>query len=56
MLIIDDALAVVGSINFDRLSLERMEEGSLVISDPQVVKSLEASWAEDIRHSKEIHL
>lgn len=54
--LIDDHLAVVGSINFDRLSQDLMDEGALVMSDPQVVAELERYWTEDLEHCTEIPL
>lgn len=53
-MLVDDHLSVVGSINFDRLSLAEMEEGSLVMSDPRVVAELVKSWETDLAHCVEI--
>jgi cardiolipin synthase len=55
-IIVDDWLAVVGSTNLDVLSLNKLGEGSLVMSDPEFVRKLERCWAKDLRHSKEITL
>lgn len=53
-MIVDEHLSVVGSINLDRLSLEAMEEGSLVMSDPRVVSELEKRWELDVTRCVEI--
>ena len=45
---------MVGSINLDKFSLEALEEGSLVMSDPKVAQQLEQAWEKDITHSKEV--
>lgn len=46
-LLVDDRLSVVGSINLDPLSLYWLEEGSLVVDDPEVNASLARQWARD---------
>lgn len=53
-ILVDDHLCVVGSINLDRLSLEAMEEGSLVMSDPKLVAELVKHWEGDITRSREV--
>jgi len=53
-MVVDDHLSVLGSINLDRLSLNAMEEGSLVMSDPHVVEELTKTWEADLLHCKEI--
>jgi cardiolipin synthase len=54
-MVVDDHLSVLGSINMDRLSLEAMDEGSLVMSDPRVVDELVKYWDEDIPFCVEQH-
>lgn len=54
-MVVDDHLSVVGSINLDRLSLEAMDEGSLVMSDPRVVNELVEYWESDLPHCVEQH-
>ena len=54
-LLADDTLSVVGSTNFDPLSLNHMEEGSVVVEDAALAKELEQSFEEDLLHSTEIH-
>jgi cardiolipin synthase len=53
-MIVDEHLSVVGSINLDRLSLEAMEEGSLVMSDPRVAAELAKRWDLDVTRCVEI--
>lgn len=53
-MLVDDHLSVIGSINLDRLSLNEMEEGSLVMSDPRVVAELVKHWESDLTRSREV--
>ncbi|HYG66505.1 MAG TPA: phospholipase D-like domain-containing protein, partial [Anaeromyxobacteraceae bacterium] len=53
-ILVDDWLAVVGSINLDALSLNRLAEGSLVVSDRALAAALERSFFRDLRHAKEV--
>jgi cardiolipin synthase len=53
-LLVDDRLAVVGSTNMDALSLNRLEEGSLVVDDRAFATTLAQTFLEDLEHSKEI--
>lgn len=53
-MVVDDHLSVLGSINLDRLSLNAMEEGSLVMSDPHVVEELSKAWQADLKHCVEV--
>lgn len=41
-------LSVVGSVNFDWLSMRVLEEGALVMSDPRVVDELVKAWEADV--------
>ncbi len=52
--LVDDHLAIVGSINLDKLSFDDLEEGSLVVDSPEFARALEQAWAVDLSHSKEI--
>jgi len=54
-MLIDDQLALVGSINLDPLSLGHLEECALVVSDPAVVAALARDFAADSLHSEEKH-
>jgi cardiolipin synthase A/B len=53
-MLVDQHLSVVGSINLDKLSLEAMEEGSLVMSDPRVVEALVKAWEDDVTRCIEV--
>ncbi|MDP1921367.1 MAG: phospholipase D-like domain-containing protein [Myxococcales bacterium] len=47
-MLVDEHLSVVGSINFDWLSMMALEEGALVMSDPRVVDELVKAWEADV--------
>ncbi len=53
-MVIDDRLAMIGSLNLNLLSLTRLEEAVFVIDDPELVKELDESWRYDLRESREI--
>ena len=53
-MVIDDHLALVGSINLDPLSLLRLEDGALVVRDRAFAKALAESFEEDVGHSERI--
>ena len=46
-IVIDDHLAVVGSINMNALSFTSLEESAVVIEDPVFNAELAASWETD---------
>lgn len=52
--LVDDHLVMLGSINMDKLSLDKMDEGTLVMSDPALAKQLEAIWLDDIPYCKPV--
>ncbi|MGQ0504154.1 MAG: phospholipase D-like domain-containing protein [Myxococcaceae bacterium] len=52
-MIIDDRLAIIGSVNMDPLSLKMLEEGSLLVEDPQLVKTMSANFEHDLVYSLE---
>ncbi|RKH31523.1 cardiolipin synthase B [Corallococcus praedator] len=54
-LLADDLLGIVGSTNMDPLALNHTDEGSLMVEDPVLAKALEASFEQDLTHSREIH-
>jgi cardiolipin synthase len=54
-MIVDERVAVIGSINLDSLSLTRLEEDALVVDDPQLVAALERDWDDDVKRSREVH-
>lgn len=51
-MLVDDDLSVVGSTNFDPLSQEVLEEGSMLIRDRDVAAALEVQWALDLQKAK----
>ncbi|HVG60969.1 MAG TPA: phospholipase D-like domain-containing protein [Hyalangium sp.] len=51
----DDQLSVIGSTNMDPLSLDWVEEGSLVVEDPELAAELAQSFEQDLVHAREIH-
>lgn len=53
-IVVDDQLAIIGSINLDRLSLTAMDEGALVMADPHLVEQLARAWEEDAKFSRQI--
>ncbi|MFN7133711.1 MAG: phospholipase D-like domain-containing protein [Myxococcales bacterium] len=53
-MLVDDRFVVVGSTNFDPLSLKLMEEGSLIVEDPALAAGLDQAFRGDVGHSKEI--
>lgn len=55
-MLIDDDLAVIGSLNLNLLSLSRLEEAVVVVDDPQLVQALDDSWRSDRAESHEIRL
>jgi len=55
-ILVDDWLSVIGSTNLDPLSLNKLGEGSLVISDPTVAAQLEQHFLIDVGRAKEMKL
>ena len=54
-MIIDDRVAVIGSINLDSLSLTRLEEDAIVVDDPALVEAMARDWDADIARSRQVH-
>jgi cardiolipin synthase len=52
--IIDDRVAVIGSINYTSLSLTRLEEDAVVVEDAALVRALERDWKADVASSREV--
>ena len=52
-MLVDQSLVAVGSCNLDPLSLNKMDEGSLVADDPVLAKQLERQWTQDLAHAKQ---
>lgn len=53
-ILVDDWVSVVGSVNLDALSLNRLAEGSLVVSDRALASALERGYLRDLQHAREI--
>lgn len=53
-MVVDDELSLVGSINLDPLSLNKLEEGSLVIEDHALTAALALNFGRDCEHAKEL--
>ncbi len=53
--VLDDRLAVVGSNNLEPYSMEKLEEGSLLVEDPAMNRALAERFEQDLRVSKEMH-
>ncbi|MFP2897232.1 phospholipase D-like domain-containing protein [Corallococcus sp. 4LFB] len=53
-MLVDDRLVLVGSINYDALSFNLLEEGSLVLEDVDATRQLEAIFLEDLTHAREV--
>ncbi|MBF5042897.1 cardiolipin synthase B [Aggregicoccus sp. 17bor-14] len=52
-MLVDDRLVVVGSINLDYLSMEYLEEGSLVVDDRAFAAEFARRWEVDLSRSKQ---
>jgi cardiolipin synthase len=55
-MIVDDRLAVVGSANFDFLSISMNWELSVVIEDAKIVEQMRVQHEEDLKLSEEVTL
>ena len=47
MMVIDDSIAMVGSINLDKHSQDLLDEGTRVVFDGAFAKQLEKAWLDD---------
>jgi len=52
--VVDGRTVVIGSTNFDQLSFDRLEEGSLVATAPILADKLLRAFQADCGHSLEI--
>lgn len=52
-MLVDDDLVLIGSINYDPLSFNLLEEGSLVVRDAALAKQMEEAFIEDLSRSTE---
>lgn len=55
-LLVDDDIAVIGSINLDPLSLNQLEEGALVMESESTVAQLAHDFERDLEVSRELKL
>jgi len=46
-MVIDGRISIVGSVNLDPLSLDRLEDAALVVEDEQIAKTLEGQFEAD---------
>ncbi len=53
-MVVDDELSLIGSINLDPLSLNKLEEGSLVVDDRALTAALALGFGRDCEHAKEL--
>ncbi len=53
-ILVDDRLVVIGSINLDFLSMNWLEEGSLVVDDRSFAAQFEKRWRIDMAHSRQV--
>jgi cardiolipin synthase len=53
-MLIDDRLSVVGSMNLDFLSMEFLDEGSLVVDDEPFASAFEHRWRIDLARSRQV--
>jgi cardiolipin synthase len=56
LILVDDALSIVGSANFNRRSAWQDEEVCLVCLDEELARVLAADWAEDVARCRPIEL
>ena len=52
-MIVDDSLVAIGSCNLDALSLNKMDEGALVVEDRALADEESRRFLEDLTHSKQ---
>jgi len=46
-MVVDKTLAIIGSVNLDPLSLGKLEEGALVVQDPELVAQMAKEFEDD---------
>ncbi len=54
-MIVDERLAVIGSINLDALSLTRLEEDAILVEDRALTEALARDWDADVARSRPVH-
>jgi cardiolipin synthase len=53
-MIIDDHLALVGSVNLDPLSLNTLDEGALVVENPRLATALAGTYLDDCARAEQL--
>ena len=53
-ILVDDRLALIGSVNLEPLSLGSLEESAILVDDAETAKALEAQFLEDSLTAKEL--
>jgi cardiolipin synthase A/B len=54
-MVIDDTLSLIGTINLDPLSLNKLDEAALIVEDRAVNKTLARHFEADCRHASPLH-
>lgn len=52
-MVLDDEVAMIGSCNLDALSLNKMDEGALIVADPKVVAQQAQRFLQDLALAQE---
>jgi cardiolipin synthase len=53
-IVVDDRIAIIGTINFDPLSITELEENALVVDDRATNEHLARTFVEDCEQSEEM--
>lgn len=53
-LLVDGEMALIGSVNFNRRSVEKDEEVAVAVADSTLTQTLEADFREDVKHSRPV--
>ena len=53
-MLVDDRLVVIGSMNLDFLSMNWLEEGSLVVDDAPFAAEFERRWRIDLTRARQV--
>jgi cardiolipin synthase len=52
-MVVDDTISMIGSINLEPLSLDKLEEVALVSYDPALNRALAEDFEEDLKYAEE---
>jgi cardiolipin synthase len=55
-LLVDGEMALIGSVNFNRRSVEKDEEVAVAVADSTLTQKLEADFREDVKHSRRVEV